>query len=135
MKKGKHLRLLGRGSTTFILMRVYSCGPTPSPVALSWSILGWPSSGENMVCLGSGCTCFRTLWIPWVSPLICVKYYTFSCLKRSYAFRTSTEETDTPSWKLSLNAYGLLESLGNIYLFVLVYTYSVAHNINPPLLM
>ena len=32
-------------------MRVYSWGPTPSPVALSWSILGWPSSGEYMVCL------------------------------------------------------------------------------------
>ena len=30
----------------FSLIRVYSCGPTPSPVARSWSAHGWPSRGE-----------------------------------------------------------------------------------------
>jgi hypothetical protein len=29
-----------------ILMSVYSCGPTPSPVARSWSAHGCPSFGE-----------------------------------------------------------------------------------------
>ena len=121
---------LGKRFTTFILMRVYSCGPTPSPVALSWSILGWPSSGENMVCLGSG---LEPVWIPWVSPLICIsKYYTFSCLKRSYAFRTSTEETDKPSRKLSLNANGLFESLGNNLCVGTGVFFSVARNIDRP---
>ena len=46
-----HLSFSGNGSTTLILISVYSCGPTPSPLARSWSILGWPSRGEKMVCL------------------------------------------------------------------------------------
>ena len=29
-----------------ILMSVYSCGPTPSPLARSWSAQGCPSLGE-----------------------------------------------------------------------------------------
>ena len=31
----------------FSLISVYSWGPTPSPVARSWSAHGWPSSGEK----------------------------------------------------------------------------------------
>ena len=30
---------------TRIFTRQYSCGPTPSPLALSWSAQGWPSLG------------------------------------------------------------------------------------------
>lgn len=37
---------------TFILTRVYSWGLTPTPEARSWSIIGSPSRGEKMVCLG-----------------------------------------------------------------------------------
>mmetsp|Transcript_17323 Transcript_17323/g.60924 ORF Transcript_17323/g.60924 Transcript_17323/m.60924 type:complete len:218 (+) Transcript_17323:2017-2670(+) len=39
----------GLGSTTRSLMSVYSCGPTPSPVARSWSAHAWPSSTEYTV--------------------------------------------------------------------------------------